>query len=125
MNVGMAEPEWNNNEVGREEEDLSKGTKEGSSLSISLGNVFVSSQVPLLMPQYQLVLCKRINPFDSWLGKGTKTGNVPHYKRHLQSVRQSDPSPFPAECLDEMPSSPSSNWRPILRLAFRRQRRQI
>ena len=46
--------------------------KEGSSLSISLGNVFVSAQVPLLMPQYQLVLCKRINPFDSWLGKGTK-----------------------------------------------------
>ena len=42
LNVGMAEPEWNNNEVGREEEeDLSK-----AALSISLGNVFVSAQVP-------------------------------------------------------------------------------
>ena len=59
--------------ITKSEERKKIPPKEGSSLSISLGHVFVSSQVPLLMPQYQLVvLCKRINPFDSWLGKGTE-----------------------------------------------------
>ena len=85
MNVGMAEPEWNNNEVGQEErEDLSKGREKCAPLSLIFpGQCFCFRSSPptyaLLIPavQSQFELCKRINSFDSWMG---------HSPRRVQKV---------------------------------------
>ena len=58
LNVGMAEPEWNNNEVGQEERgSLSPRKGEMSPPpSFSLCNVFVSAQVPLLILYWYLYI---------------------------------------------------------------------
>ena len=142
MNVGMAEPEWNNNEVGQEErEDLSKGREKCAPLSLIFpGQCFCFRSSPptyaLLIPavQSQFELCKRINSFDSWMG---------HSPRRVQKVVDTAVKrPIIKGIYDRIFSQtllrfrlvmqvhksrrdrcllhnrPSSNWRPILRLAF-------